>query len=83
VEYRLPFGDVAFYEEAVSDLFEKHPPSPSVVSVTIREGGKRGSAYKVHHAWPPGSWSAADLAEFIAHKIGMRIQLTPGRHLTA
>ena len=50
MEYRLPFGEVAFYEGALFDRFQKYRPSPSLVSVTIHEAG--GGAYTVRHAWP-------------------------------
>ncbi len=69
MEYRLPFGGLAFYEDALLDLFQKYPPSSSLISVTIHEAGRGVGTYTVHHAWPPGSWSAADIAKFIARKI--------------
>jgi hypothetical protein len=67
VEYRLPFGDVAFYKGALLDLFQKYPPSPSLVAVTIHEAG--GGAHTVHYGWPADSRSAAEIAEFIAGNI--------------
>jgi hypothetical protein len=67
VEYRLPFGEVAFYEGALFDLFQKYRPSPSLVSVTIHKAS--GGAYTVLHAWPPDDRSAANIAEFITRKI--------------
>jgi hypothetical protein len=69
VEYRLPSGEVAFYEGALLDLFQKYPPTSSLVSVTIHEAGKGGGAFTVHHAWPRDSRSAVEIAEFIARNI--------------
>ena len=78
MEYRLPFGNVTFYEDALLDLFQKYPPSSSLVSVTIHEA-KGGGGYTVHHAWPPASWSAAEMAGFIARKIWVAYKAHAGQ----
>ncbi len=68
MEHRLLFGNEAYYEAAILDIFKKYPPMSSMVSITLHEAGKAGGAYTVHEAWPPGK-SAADIAKLVAHKI--------------
>jgi hypothetical protein len=68
VEHRLLSGNEAYCEAAIVDIFQKYPPTCSMVSITLHEAGKAGGAYTVHEAWPPGK-SAAYIAKFVAHKI--------------
>jgi hypothetical protein len=68
MEHRLLFGNEAYYEAAILDIFQKSPPTSSVVSITLHEAGKAGGAYTVHEAWPRGK-SAADIAKLVAHRI--------------
>lgn len=69
MKHRLPFGNEAYYEAAILDIFQKYPPTSSMVSITLHEAGKADGVHTVHQAWPPGSMSVADIAKFVAHRI--------------
>jgi hypothetical protein len=69
MRHRLLFGNAAFYESAILDIFQKYPPPASGVVITIHEAGKVRGASTVREVWPPGSKSSADIAKFVAHRI--------------
>jgi hypothetical protein len=69
MKHRLLFGNESHYEAAILDIFQKYPPTSSMVSITLHEAGKADGAHTVHQAWPPDSMSVADIAKFVAHRI--------------
>jgi hypothetical protein len=71
MKHHLPYlgHDTTLYEAALLDLFQKYPPSPSGVSITIHEAGKAGAHYTSMYGWPSGTKSIHETAKFVAHKI--------------
>ena len=69
MKHRLTVSEAGNYEATVLGILQKHPPTSSVVSITLHEAGSKKSFYTVQQSWRSDSLSHAGVAKLVARTI--------------
>ncbi len=79
MKHRLTVSEAGNYEATVLGILQKHPPTSSVVSITLHEAGSKKSFYTVQQSWRSNSISHADIAKLVARTILAECADNPGK----